>query len=65
MVTFTLTLPDDSMRRLEALAQAAGVSPEELLRAKTEEWLTEPDDAFPRAARRVLDQNAELYRRLA
>jgi predicted transcriptional regulator len=65
MTTLTLTLPDDRVRRLEQLAQAAGVSREELLQAKAEQWLAEPDDEFLRAARRVLEKNAELYRRLA
>ncbi len=53
------------MERLKALAQQAGVSPEELARASLEEWLARPREDFQQAAEYVLRKNAELYRRLA
>jgi len=65
MTTLTLTLPDEQARRLQQLAAAAGVTPDQLLRERLSEWLKEEDDGFLRAARDVLDKNAELYRRLA
>jgi len=65
MSTITIPLSDDRMARLMALAAEAGVTPEELARAGLEDWLRLPQDDFARAAMRVLEKNAELYRRLA
>lgn len=65
METLTITLPEPVFRKLKQLAQEANVAPEELVRASVEEWLQVPKDDFARAARYVLQKNAELYRRLA
>lgn len=65
MTTITIALPDDRALQLEELARDAGLTPEELLRASVEEWLSRPKDDFARAAAHVLKKNAELYRRLA
>jgi hypothetical protein len=65
MTTITISLPDDRIAKLKALAERAGVAPEELLRANVEAWLARPDEDFLRAAEYVLRKNAELYRRLA
>jgi hypothetical protein len=65
MTTITLTLPDDRVARLKELAEAAGLTPEDLLRASVEAWLAQPNEDFTRAANYVLRKNAELYRRLA
>jgi antitoxin FitA len=64
-MTFTIALSDEKALRLEELARKAGVSPEELLRASLEEWLSKPQEDFARAASYVLQKNRELYRRLA
>jgi antitoxin FitA len=61
----TVSLPDDCYARLQSLAQQAGVSPEALLHARIQEWLTPSPKEFPEAARHVLEKNRELYRRLA
>lgn len=65
MVTFTIELADDRASQLNEAAKALGVAPEELLRANLEEWLTGSREDFVRAADRVLEKNAELYKRLA
>jgi hypothetical protein len=65
MGSITIPLPDDVLKRLEELARDGKVTPEELVRSRLEEWLREPADDFLRAARYVLDKNAELYRRLS
>ncbi len=65
MNAFTIALPEDQADRLRELALEAGISPEELLRAGVEEWLTRPDRDFAEAAAYVLRKNRELYRRLA
>jgi hypothetical protein len=65
MTTITIPLSEDQLEQLKARAQEVGVAPEELARAGLEEWLNRPHDDFLRAARYVLQKNAELYRRLA
>ncbi len=63
MTNITVTLPEEQISKLQELAQAAGTSPEELLRASVEEWLSHPGQDFAAAAAYVLRKNAELYRR--
>ncbi|MEI3652564.1 MAG: DNA-binding protein [Dolichospermum lemmermannii FEM_B0920] len=46
------------------MAQANGISPEELLRATIEDWLNYPKSDFEQAANYILKKNSELYRRL-
>jgi hypothetical protein len=65
MDIFTVTLPEGQAQRLRDLAREAGVSPEQLLRAGIEEWLSRPGADFAEAAAYVLRKNQELYRRLA
>jgi hypothetical protein len=61
---FQVAISKDSARRLEELAGAAGMSPEQFLRASVEEWLSHSRPAFSEAVSYVLSKNAELYRRL-
>jgi hypothetical protein len=65
MTTITVPLSEERLEQLRDLARCAGVSPEELARASLEDWLRQPREDFVRAARHVLQKNAELYRRLA
>lgn len=65
MTAITIPLSEDRLERLRALAERAGVSPEELARAGLEDWLARPREDFARAAAHVMRKNAELYRRLA
>jgi predicted transcriptional regulator len=65
MTTITISLSEEHLDRLRALAQQRQVSAEELARAALEEWLAQPREDFAAAARYVLQKNAELYRRLA
>jgi len=65
MTAITIPFSDDELAQLRALADRAGVSPEELARAGLEEWLYRPGDEFAAAADYVFRKNAELYRRLA
>ena len=65
MTTLTVALTEQLMDRLKALAREAGISPEELVRAILEVWLSGPKKDFVQAARYVLEKNAELYRRLS
>jgi len=65
MTTFTITLPDERMKKLQELAEKFRVAPEELVRASLEELLTRPLDDFQKIVERVLAKNTDLYKRLA
>jgi len=65
MTTFTITIPNDRLKKLEELAERFRVAPEELVRASLEELLSRPLDDFQKVVERVLSKNAELYKRLA
>lgn len=60
-----IELPSGQATQLETEAKRLGVSVEDLARAAVTDLLASPDAAFQAAAKRVLTQNLELYRRLA
>jgi predicted transcriptional regulator len=51
--------------RLRREAERLGLTPEDLARAAVADLLATRDDDFETAAKRVLQKNQELYRRLA
>ena len=61
ITTFTITLPDDRVKRLKELAERFRVASEELVRVSLEDLLTRPLDDFQQALERVLAKNADLY----
>ncbi len=63
--TITISLSEPVLRKLQERAREANVAPEELVRARVEEWLQRPKDDFGLAAEYVIEKNAVLYRRLA
>ena len=71
MMTLSITLSDDDERKLQKASRLAGMSIEEgaLHAIKTfsaDESVIEPEDEeFLRMAEKVMEENAELYRRLA
>ncbi|AEN73172.1 DNA-binding protein [Rhodothermus marinus] len=65
MVRLTITLSDAVFAQLEEKARRYQLTPETLLQKSLEDWLALPDESFERAMARVLEKNAELYRRLA
>ena len=65
MNAITIELTDDRMNRLNRLAEAAHVAPDQLLRARVEDWLSAPPEDFLNAAQYVLKKNEDLYKRLA
>ncbi|MBE9199631.1 MULTISPECIES: DNA-binding protein [unclassified Nodularia (in: cyanobacteria)] len=65
MAAITIDIPDSQLEKLEELARLHGISLEELLSARIEEWLSDQKSDFTDAANYVLKKNAELYRRLA
>jgi hypothetical protein len=58
-------LPPAQAERLRQEAARLGVAPEDLAKAALSDLLATHDPDFEAAARRVLDKNHELYRRLA
>ncbi len=64
MARLTISLSDEEMRRLEALGKREGLTVEQMVRLGINDFIGQPDDAFRTAAQRVLEKNAELYRRL-
>ncbi|MDD1413616.1 ribbon-helix-helix domain-containing protein [Dolichospermum sp. ST_con] len=65
MAVITINIPEEQLQQLQVMAQANGISPEELLRATIEDWLNYPNNDFEQAVNYVLKKNSELYRRLA
>ena len=65
MTTITVALPEEQVGRLTELARTLGISTEDLVRLSIADLVSQPAEAFQRAATHVLGKNAELYRRLA
>ncbi|HEX7679431.1 MAG TPA: DNA-binding protein [Thermoanaerobaculia bacterium] len=64
MKIFELHVPDETASKIEQAAQQHGISVEQLLQASVEQKI-QRDAQFERAVGRVLEKNAELYRRLS
>lgn len=65
MASLTITLDDEDLRVLEALAMRLGTTPELLVRAHIDDLLMGRESNFERVSDYVLTKNAELYKRLA
>ncbi|WP_313930858.1 DNA-binding protein [Nostoc sp. FACHB-133] len=65
VASITIDISDEQLQKLKTLAQESGISLEDLLRARIEDWLSQPTSEFAQATNYVLKKNAELYRRLA
>jgi hypothetical protein len=64
MTTLTISLDEARLQQLQESARRLGMTVEDLARQSIEAFL-DTDPEFVAAARRVLTENAELYRRLA
>ena len=64
MASSPQTLPDARRQAIEARALRLGLSPEALLKAGVDALLSTGDRALDEAMRKVIDKNADLYRRL-
>lgn len=65
MTTVTVSLSDEEMRRLEELSKREGLTVEQMVRLGINDFIGQPDESFRAATRRVMEKNAELYRRLS
>jgi glutamyl-tRNA reductase len=63
MKLLELNVPDEVASRIEEAAQVRGLTVEQLLQCSVEEKI-QRDAEFSRAVDRVVEKNAELYRRL-
>ncbi len=64
-MTLNLELDDQQIQRLQDAARRLKVSVNDLAKAAINDLLSKPDQDFERAAKHVLEKNAELYKRLA
>ncbi|MFZ9754188.1 MAG: DNA-binding protein [Cyanobium sp.] len=64
-MTLAIDLSDHQAQALAEAAARLQVSEAELAAAAVRDLIAQPADDFDAAAQRVLDKNAELYRRLA
>jgi hypothetical protein len=60
-----IELPPAQAAQLQGEATRLGIAPEDLVRAAVTDLLAAPDQVFQAASKRILERNAELYRRLA
>lgn len=65
MTTVTIDISDEKIRRLEELGEREGLTMEQIAQLAIHDFIDQPDDAFRAAAKRVMEKNAELYRRLS
>lgn len=65
MATLTISLSDEKMLRLEELSKREGLTIEQMVHLGINDFIGQPDDAFHAAAKRVMEKNADLYRRLS
>ena len=65
MTNISISLSEERLAQLRALAERNGVSPEEFLNRRVDHFLASTETEFCEAADFVLRKNAELYRRLA
>lgn len=65
MATLTISLSDEEMQRMEVLGKREGLTVEQMVRLGIHDFIGQPDDSFHATAKRVMEKNAELYRRLS
>ena len=65
MATLTISLSDEEMRLLETLGKREGLTVEQRVRLGIHDFIGQPDDAFHTVAKRMMEENTELYRRLS
>ncbi|MDB9525218.1 DNA-binding protein [Oscillatoria sp. CS-180] len=65
MATITITLADDQLAQLKAIATQQGVTVESLIQTKIATLVNQPQPSFQEASDYVLQKNAALYQRLA
>jgi len=65
MTTLTISISEERLQKLKAVAARYKIEPEELIQISIDELINQPEQAVLDAIDYVLHKNAELYRRLA
>lgn len=65
MTTLTISISEERLQKLKAVAARYKIEPEELIQISIDELINQPEKAVLDAIAYVLHKNAELYRRLA
>jgi predicted DNA-binding protein len=65
MTSIRVSLSDEELRRLEELSKREGITVEQMVRLGINDFIGQPDESFRTAVKRVMEKNAELYRRLS
>ena len=65
MTSLTINLSDDKLHKLQKIAEERGITVEEVVKTKINEWFTLNPEDFNQVANYVLTKNAKLYNRLA
>ena len=65
MTTLTINLPNERFRELEEKSARLNITPEELALLGVDDVISRPDESFQKIMKEVLEEYAELYRRLA
>ncbi|NKB24219.1 MAG: DNA-binding protein [Kiritimatiellae bacterium] len=65
MTSITVKLEDNKAAMLREKAERYGLAPSQFVSASIDDLISQPDTDFDEAARRVLEKNFELYKRLA
>lgn len=65
MVTVTVTLSEDRIKKMQDLATQFNIPVEQLLQVSFEELVARPQEDFQNALKYVLETYKELYKRLA
>ena len=63
-MAITLQLTPEQEAKLRSVAGQLEVSPEALAETAVRDLLAQPDDEFLRVAKKVVEENCELYERL-
>jgi len=64
-MTLSISLPDDTGRRLQAAADHLSIPVADLAAAVLRDFVASPAADFEAAAARVMERNADLYKRLS
>ena len=65
MTTLAISISEERLQKLKAVAARYKIEPEELIQISIDELINQPEKAVLDAIEYVLHKNTELYRRLA
>jgi hypothetical protein len=65
MPDLTVTLSVEDVRRLEELSKREGLTVAQIVELGIKDLIGQPEERFQAVAHRIMEKNAELYRRLA